>query len=101
MSDGAGGYEPGKLIINKKKRISEDIWNVFLYYVAQAAFWDMPANETELLGNDGSQWILEGKTLNNYHVVDRWTPSPKSSFYKCCDFLIQQTDLEISGNNKY
>ncbi|MBN2729688.1 MAG: hypothetical protein JXR53_10730 [Bacteroidales bacterium] len=101
MTNGVGGYEPGDLVLSKMRKIDESIWNEFIALLNLAGFWDMPTNEKGLLGLDGSQWILEGKISKNYHVVDRWTPSSKSSFYKCCDFLLQQTDLSISGNNKY
>jgi DNA topoisomerase IB len=52
-------------------------------------------------GLDGAEWIIEGKRFNQYQVVDRWTPDKNSKYYKCCDFLISLTDLEISERDKY
>ena len=101
LSDGAGGYEPGQLTVNKQNTIDKETWEEFQKILNQIDFWNMKTNETELLGTDGSQWILEGKTVNKYHVVDRWTPSEKSKFYQCCDYLIGLTDLKIRGDDKY
>jgi len=100
LSSGAGGYEPGKLIINKQIPIDKKTWDEFIDRLHQADFWHMDTRVTTM-GLDGSQWILEGKKLNQYHVVDRWTPGYNSEFYKCCDFLITLTDLKIVGQDKY
>ena len=63
-------------------------------------FWGMDTNE-KVMGNDGAQWVLEGKLDKKYHVVNRWTPNSSSNYYKCCDFLIGLTDLKIKPNEKY
>lgn len=100
LSDGAGGYQPGKLTINKQKKIDKSTWDEFQNHLNQIDFWKMNPNE-KTFGNDGSQWILEGKTTTQYNVVDRWTPSEKSKYYECCDFLIGLTDLKIKRKDKY
>ncbi len=61
----------------------------------------MPTNETEVLGTDGSRWILEGKKGQRYQVLDRWSPSEKSKYYQVCYFLIGLTDLVIKEDEKY
>ena len=96
---GAGGYEPGNIEVSTQRVISKVQWDKFKSKVHTLNFWNMNTNEGETLGTDGSRWILEGKEANKYHVVDRWTPNEKSNFYRCCDFLIQLTDLNV--NNKY
>ena len=97
--DGAGGYDWGKIVNDKKKTISKDVWDQFIAKLKTAAFSKMKT-ETAFRGNDGAEWILEGKTPTSYHVVDRWTPMG-SEFYKCCDFLIGLTDIEIRKEDKY
>jgi len=98
LCNGAGGYEPGKLMINKQKEIDKTIWDEFQNHINQIDFWHLLTNDNDF-GEDGSQWILEGKNINHYHVVDRWTPNVESYYYQCCDFLIRLTDIE--SKDKY
>jgi hypothetical protein len=100
LCSGAGGYEPGKLIIDKQNLIVKNTWDKFIDQLQQIDFWHMDT-KVNTMGLDGSQWILEGKNLNQYHIVDRWSPNYNSEFYKCCDFLITLTDLKIVGQDKY
>ena len=51
-----------------------------------------------MLGTDGSQWILEGKTLGKYNVVDRWCGGKISSV---CRELIDLTDLKLKKDEIY
>jgi hypothetical protein len=98
--DGSGGYDPGKLIIDKQKNIDKATWDEFQNQLNQIDFWNMITNEDDF-DLDGSRWILEGKTESQYHVVDRWTPANSTKFYKCCNFLIELTDLKIKEKDKY
>jgi len=100
LCDGAGGYEPGQLVVDKTKTIDKNTWDKFLGLLSKADYWNLKTNEVEILGTDGSQWILEGADIDNYHVVDRWTPSG-GTFYDCCDYLIGLTDLKIKKGEKY
>ncbi len=100
-SNGAGGYEPGVIIINKKMNVDRKTWETFSEKIKESNFWNLPTDDDDLLGLDGSQWILEGRSTNQYHVVDRWTPNNASSYYHCCDFLINLTDLIINEKEKY
>lgn len=58
MTDGTGGYDPEKLIINKKI-IDKKTWDTFQDMLSKADYWNLKTNEGEILGNDGSQWIIE------------------------------------------
>lgn len=98
VSDGAGGYEPGKIITNKSKELSAKDWGKIENKINLIKFWSLPTAEKELLGTDGSQWILEGKTLGKYHVVDRWCGGKISSV---CKELIELTDLELKEDDIY
>ncbi|MGH2507846.1 MAG: hypothetical protein ACRDHZ_10665 [Ktedonobacteraceae bacterium] len=100
LSDGAGGYAPGKLVISKQKNLDKKTWEEFIKKVNEIDFWNSTINREES-GLDGSEWILEGKSGNKYHVVDRWTPNKKSKYYECCDFLLSLTDLKIKSREKY
>jgi hypothetical protein len=75
MADGAGGYQPGKVIVDSTFPLKPDEVQRILSLLNKMDFWHTP---TELAdgpgGCDGSQWILEGRDKSTYHVVDRWTP---------------------------
>ncbi len=75
MADGAGGYRPGKVILNSTIVLKPAQVPEILSLLAQMDFWHAP---TELVhgqsGTDGSEWLLEGSNQSAYHVVDRWTP---------------------------
>lgn len=92
VSDGAGGYEPGKIIENKSKELTVGDWERIEFKINSIKYWSLPTVEKGLLGTDGSHWILEGKTLDNYHVVDRWCGRILSSV---CKDLVELTDLKI------
>ncbi|TSD65924.1 hypothetical protein FFF34_000570 [Inquilinus sp. KBS0705] len=101
MSSGAGGYSPGKLIVDKKKSLSKAEWETFMKKIQGINFFKLPNREEGISGNDGSQWILESSHGDSYHFTDRWTPEPSTSYYKCCDYLLSLTDLKIVGRDKY
>jgi len=40
--DGAGGYEPGKLIANQIRRLTTDEWDKFINLLQQTSYWQLP-----------------------------------------------------------
>ncbi len=73
-TNGAGGYDPGQLNYNTKKVIREsEALELLVKIENECNFWNLPIVEKQH-GFDGSQWIFEYKKLQQYHVVDRWTP---------------------------
>lgn len=93
ISDGAGGYEPGKIIENQSKELAVEDWKSIEKTIETINFWDLTTfSNDRLLGTDGSQWILEGKHLGKYHVVNRWRGG---EIISVCKDLIALTDLEI------
>lgn len=97
--DGAGGYEPGNLEIERLKIITEKEWSEFTKLVDKAHFWNMELGRGSI-GNDGSEWILEGVNQNKYRVATVWTPR-KGNFYEACDYLISLSNMKISEREKY
>ncbi len=85
---GQGGYEPGHAILNRNSKVSKEAVDHFLELLQKADFWNLPTEEpeTNVIGNDGAQWIIEGVTGGRYHVVDRWSPD-EGSFRKAALFL--------------
>lgn len=101
MSDGAGGYSPGKLIVDETTELSSDEWNEFQKLLDKIEYWNMPTNEqSDIMGTDGSQWIIEGVQNGKYNVVDRWTPR-NSTYQELGMFLINLTDLDIPKKDIY
>ena len=116
VCSGQGGYAPGNLVTDEQKSLDENTWIEFKKLLSQIDFWNLETYQKtrkivthkdgtqwlELsIGADGAQWILEGKTNFQYHVVDRWTPDKEDTYHQCCDFLIKLTGLEISDKDKY
>jgi hypothetical protein len=98
VSDGEGGYSAGKVFINERKALTVAQWNTINTKINAIGFWDLPTTENTILGTDGAQWILEGKRLGKYHVVDRWSGGEISSV--CMD-LLKMTDLDIKKDDIY
>ena len=71
--DGAGGYEPGKVLRRIEKRLSSDQFEELISNFSKAKFALMPTSE-ERIGLDGSEWIVEASDKGKYHLVVRWSP---------------------------
>ena len=98
VNDGAGGYEPGKIIENSSKTLTIKEWEDYVASINSIDFWNLPTMETRIFGTDGAQWILEGKELGKYHVVDRWSGG---AIEKVCLKLLELTDLKIEQDDIY
>lgn len=101
MSDGASGYSSGELIIDKSRALTTFEWSEFQKLLDKTEFWDMPTNEqSDIVGTDGSQWIIEGVENEKYNVVDRWTPK-NSAYQELGIFLINLTKLDFPKKDIY
>ena len=75
VADGAGGYDPGKLIVDESHTVSANKVTPLLGLLDTGSeFWAMPSIDEERFGLDGSHWIIEVRQGSRYHFVDRWTP---------------------------
>jgi hypothetical protein len=92
LLDGAGGYDPGALQVDKTIGITPDEWDRLKMLLDGASFWDLPVEDTRP-GLDGAQWIMEGVIDREYHAVDRWVPEHGSSYRRLCEWLLQRTGL--------
>lgn len=76
-TDIKGGFGPDKIKIDAIKTIStnsvKQVKKKFTYF----KFWALSVTE-ESLGLDGAQWIVEGLSRGNYHIVERWSPKKGS-----------------------
>ncbi|HNT28031.1 MAG TPA: ankyrin repeat domain-containing protein [bacterium] len=67
---------PGKLAVDKKVDLSEKDWLAFKESLTKANYWKLSEDKSPQ-GTDGSEWILEAKTVDRYHVVIRWSPDSR------------------------
>ena len=91
--DGAGGYEPGRILRIDERTLTEAEWCEFLRLLDKADYWKMPT-QNEVLGCDGAEWILEGLKENRYHAVDRWTPQT-GEFRAVCIYLLKLSGVDV------
>lgn len=73
--DGAGGYDLGKLIVNKSSPFSPQQKAEFNAMLESTEFWDLPATDPSRSGLDGATWTVEAVKDGEYHVVQRWSPN--------------------------
>ena len=93
-TDGQGGYEPGKLILNKTIKLSQAQTDELLKRFEKPKFWSLPTR-IDRMGLDGTQWIIEGLKEGNYHIVDRWTPE-EGEFVDTCLLMFKFAGIELN-----
>jgi hypothetical protein len=75
-TSGKGGYEPGSLKESQSTDLSKAAIKTLHDLIDKIGFWDLPTTRTDIMGLDGSQWIVEAVKDGKYHIVDRWSPDP-------------------------
>ncbi len=63
---------PAGLDVNKSVTLDADTTRDLEQELTAMSFWRLPSRSSELPGQDGSSWILEGARDGEYHVVQRW-----------------------------
>jgi hypothetical protein len=101
VSSGAGGYEPGKIIINKNILLNMDDWNKLKSKFDELNFFNLPVEKADYYGVDGAEWILEYASKDRYHFTTRWSPSKKSNYGKCCLYFVHLAGLKIPNAEEY
>ena len=92
---GNGGYDPGTLLAAKTSSLSVDDAARFRNTVADSAFWSIPTNDLDnlLRVRDGTEWVMEGRSGNRYHVAFRGSPGA-GKFREFCLLLLRLTGVE-------
>jgi hypothetical protein len=91
--DGAGGYEPGIVAIERHLNLKDEAWNDLQRHVEDAQFWEMPTHFSDDSGCDGDQLIVEGLRGRSYHLVDRWWA--KGAYKELCRHMLDLTGLDV------
>jgi hypothetical protein len=101
QTSGTCGYEPGKLITNKTRQLTNMEWDGFVALLDRVCYWQLPPKNDDM-GPDGALWILEGRREGRYHVVDRWSPQ-SGDFREACLYLLRLSNLgiDLSGEDVY
>ncbi len=96
--DGTGGFEPGEVLRRVERQLGAEEWRTLSHSLKSLNLWRMPTRvPTQAL--DGAQWILEGRSERDYHVVDRW--SPRDGVYRdFCLMLVKFAGLMPSGESR-
>jgi hypothetical protein len=89
---GAGGYDPGKIMLDSAFHASIGQWQEFKSILEESKFWGKRYAEGEI-GFDGSQWILEGSLSGRYNFLDEWTPRGKSTVRELCEYLSNLSEI--------
>jgi hypothetical protein len=100
-SNGAGGYELGKISRSFNRKLNETEWYNFLNLLEKANYWKLQTKE-EILEEDGAQWILEGVKDERYHVVDKQSPG-NDDYGEACIYLLKLSGIDTDklGDDLY
>jgi hypothetical protein len=93
--DGAGGYAPGFVAIERNIVLAENEWKTLNQHLENAGFWTMPTRLEDDGGCDGDQLIVEGVKEGTYHLVDRWMPD--ASYTELCRHMLQLTGIDVQA----
>jgi hypothetical protein len=96
---GAGGHDPGKLTVNRTRKVAKEEWDEFIRLIEQTCYWGLPTEDEGLIGEDGAQWILEGVRSSRYHIVDRWSPR-NGSYREACLYMLKLSGLGVDASSE-
>lgn len=105
--DGAGGYDPGKIIEIRNEAITLTEYDEFSKLIEFSNFWTRKSeyqifqeaveNSGEVIvTTDGAQWIFEGANHYKVHSFDRTSPN-EDAIYKIGIFLLEKSKIKLNG----
>jgi hypothetical protein len=72
---GQGGYDPGHIMRRDSSAVSSAAWRSLHAALDTIPFWSTAMRDPPtVVGEDGAEWILEGRRSERYRLVLRWTP---------------------------
>lgn len=95
---GQGGYDPGRIVSNRIKRLSNAEWQQVKNFLSELSFWGLPTEEPSR-GRDGARWILEGFHDGKYHLTDRW--SAEAKYREVCLYFLKLSNLRVREADIY
>lgn len=103
--DGEAGYGPGKLVEMKDIDLNADDSKTLETLIQDLDFFKLPTSD-HVVGFDGDEWILEGVSQGQYHVIDRWCATSNTrkrgltAFIAFSKFLLHKSALSQGPTNK-
>lgn len=80
--------------ITQTRELTTDEYQKFKDLVDKKQFWTYPTMGKTIFGEDGADWILEGRDIEKkYHMVYRWSPDKDrdNEFREVCEYIITLT----------
>lgn len=101
VSNGAGGYVPGDLILDKVTDVTLQEYYILLEKIEETKFWTLPTDKVDA-SSDGSEWIIEVAKNNRYHLVARRSPFGEryGNFRIIGEYLISLAKLDKKETEK-
>jgi hypothetical protein len=114
-TDGKGGYDPGKLIVNKRIDVSRRFEGIapnaemardgleqIFGSEADEEFWRLPYRvEADVIGVDGATWIVEGRKAGRCRLVVRWSPPESDPLRRFAWTLLGLTGQKFTYDEVY
>lgn len=97
-SSGAGGYEPGRLIVDRQTAVTNAEFSTLKTKFDTALFWREPFDKTSEYGCDGAVWIFEARNAKGYHVIERWAPKQGRPYHELGLLMLKQSGFEFAEN---
>ena len=72
VASGKGGYDPGRLIRNRKRAVPKKQVDEFLGLVQDEEFWE--TGPQRRLGLDGATWTIQGIHDQRLYSRTKWSP---------------------------
>jgi hypothetical protein len=63
-------------------------------------FWAQAATETEVMGVDGADWIVDGVAWGERHAVTRWSPE-SGPFRELCLAMLKMSGITVKAEDVY
>jgi hypothetical protein len=98
VTSGAGGYEPGNLIVNKDIQLDKEGINKLREVVNSNKFWKEKIPWK--IGLDGSIWTIEAKYESKYYTESQFSPK-QGSIRNIGMYLIDISGLKPDPNIIY
>lgn len=95
MTDGYGGYNPGKIITDTTIIINSNRIKEFKDILKQTNFDTLSYDISQHWGTDGSMWHFEYHSKDGYKLVSCWTPFDESFMKEIYNFFESNTNIEI------
>lgn len=91
-TSGQGGYFPGRLVVDRSRKIPPSKVMAFLELLGKARFWEGEFVRED--GLDGAEWIIEGVKDGRHKVVHVWSPR-EGAFRDAALYLLKLSRLRV------